>query len=59
MFIRSGTKQEMFIGKDLVENILDYADRGMEDKTLEELEKHIGSSGYYVDSWEFICPEKG
>ncbi len=41
MFIRLGTKQEMFICKDLVENILDYADREMEDKTLEELEKHI------------------
>jgi anti-sigma factor RsiW len=30
----------MFICKDVAENIIDYVDQELDDKTLEELEKH-------------------
>jgi hypothetical protein len=35
-----GENHEMFMCKDLVENIMDYIDNELDMKTLEELEKH-------------------
>ncbi len=32
----------MFMCKDVVENIMDYIDRGLDIETLRELEKHMG-----------------